>query len=364
MLSPGVAALLRKYPNFRLDVYPTHRSVGYPQWVLNNTKKNATTAELTGDIEGDGVTGAYGGVPFPIPKNGCEVLWNFNLAVFAIAAAAVNGGGYLVDAAGHATLTNRTGAETNYPYYDPSKSSLDGPWYYETNALTTAPAGEDGEKILFFLPINYSNRQQTTFLYTVGQRRVRLVPEFKHDTPIAVNGGAFTYDESGIYTGRPDRFNFKLVGKGEMLIPYNDFAFLQKSATVDRFLTPQHPNPDFIRWEKHRVWVIEATLKPGQRHIYSRRTFYVDEDTWQMAASDAYDQAGNLYRVAIDMLWPLYNAPYPSSYAAAIFFNLNRRSYALSQWYGGPNNGGEIIQPHLFNQANYTPENMAGTGLR
>lgn len=364
LLTPGIAAMLRKYPTFHLDVYATHRSAGYPQWALDQTMKNATTAELTGSIEGDGVTGAYGGVPFPIPKNAYEVLWDFYLAWEGPAAEAVNGGGYFVDSSGNPTLTNRTSAITNYLFNDPSRTSMSGPFYYETLGTTTAPASSDGQKVMRQLPINYNVRDDTTYTYTVGQRRVRLAPEFKYDTPIAANGGSFTFDEISIFSGRPDRFQFRLVGEKEMLIPYNDFAFLQPDASVAKFLTPRHPNPEMIRWEKHRVWVLEATLKPGERHIYSRRTFYIDEDTYFMMASDAYDQAGNLYRVAFGMEWPCYNAPYPASYTAQLFFNLNRQSYAVSQWYGGPNQGGEFFKSKPYNQQFYTPESMAGMGIR
>lgn len=78
-LTPGVQALLQRFPDYRLDVYPTHRTMHYPQWVLDNTAKNATSAKLVGKIEGDGVEGAFGGIPFPIPKSGYEVMWNAQL---------------------------------------------------------------------------------------------------------------------------------------------------------------------------------------------------------------------------------------------------------------------------------------------
>jgi hypothetical protein len=45
------------------------------------------------------------------------------------------------------------------------------------------------------------------------------------------------------------------------------------------------------------VWVVEATLKPGQRHIYGKRVFYIDEDSWGILAADLYDGRGELWRL-------------------------------------------------------------------
>ena len=59
---------------FRMDVYPTKREFVTPQWYYENSKRNATGADLVGD--GQKVEGSLPGVPFPIPQTGLEVLWN------------------------------------------------------------------------------------------------------------------------------------------------------------------------------------------------------------------------------------------------------------------------------------------------
>jgi Protein of unknown function (DUF1329) len=73
-LTEGNKAMLKKYPTYRIDVYPTHRTASAPQWVYDNTFKNATRAKTPN--MGGTVEGAYGSYPFPIPKTGNEVLWN------------------------------------------------------------------------------------------------------------------------------------------------------------------------------------------------------------------------------------------------------------------------------------------------
>src|SRR5205823_4198873 len=76
-LTEGQIVMFKKYPNYRMDIFPTHRTAAAPQWVYDNTFANATRAKATNN--GFSVEGAYGGVPFPIPKSGTEVMWNHQL---------------------------------------------------------------------------------------------------------------------------------------------------------------------------------------------------------------------------------------------------------------------------------------------
>ena len=75
-LSEGVKAALAKYPDARLDVYPSHRTATYPKWVVDNTLKNATQCKEVGPK----LVNCVGGVPFPIPKTGTQITWNHQLA--------------------------------------------------------------------------------------------------------------------------------------------------------------------------------------------------------------------------------------------------------------------------------------------
>lgn len=365
-LTAGTAALIKKYPStYRVDVYPTHRTASYPAWVLKNTLKNAVTAELVGNVEGDGVEGAYGGIPFPIPQNGYEVMWNNTLKWQGVRTVAQNGGGIFVDAGGHRTLTNETTNDQFYPYYDPAKTSLPDSMMEKALETSTAPASQDGTADILEFPINYGNSDQLFYVYTVGQRRVRLAPEFKYDTPVAQAGGAYIYDEINLWSGRLDRFDFKIVGKKDIIIPYNEFKLNQPTVSEQALFTPHHLNPDYFRWEKHRVWVVEATLKPGKRHIYSRRRFYLDEDDWSIVASDAYDQAGQLYRVAFSNNFPVYDAKWPYIYSTTfIFVNISQGTYNFTSWAGGQYNSHFTSYDQAPPPAHYSPETMAGSGIR
>ncbi|MDB5982096.1 MAG: hypothetical protein JWQ69_3111 [Pseudomonas sp.] len=359
-LTPGVIAMMQQYPDFHIDVYPTHRTAAYPKWVLDNTVKNATTAELTGKVEGDGVKNAYAGLPFPIPKNGYEAIWNYSLRwqpPFWL----FRNDSWLVTP-GHKTLL---GNFTNYmglSYYDNTKTSLTDPYYFKQLDIGNAPSSQVGYNLLLSFSGNYGDADQLNWVYTPGQRRVRVAPEFTYDTPAANFGGALTYDEVFLYSGRNDRFDFKIVGKKEMYIPYNVGKPNAVGVTTDAFNTPNFPNPDLLRWEKHRVWEVEATLKSGKRHILSKRVFFLDEDSWNIAATDGYDQAGKLYRIGFGLPTPIVDAKTPFLLGLSYFLIDLTKSVYFNAWVG-PQNEVRVLDKPL-DTVMFTPQQLAAKGIR
>ena len=300
-VTPGVQALLRRYPEYRLDVYPTHRTASYPAWVLRNTVKNATTAQMIG--EGDGVTGAYGGIPFPVPKDGYEAMWSSFLQ-YEPASCSEEEDGLLVDSSGGTTNLGRLAVDTAEPYYNPDATALPTNFYrYFTNLFKT-PIEDAGDLLLFEFPIDFTKTDDVTYVYTPGTRRVRVAPEFRYDTPAPSYGGAIDFDEINLFYGRMDKFSWHLLGRREMIAPYDDYKFA--NASQSELIGPHTLNPDGVRWERHRVWVVEATLKPGARHVVSRWDFYIDEDSWHILATETYDHAGDIYRIGLNYPWQNY----------------------------------------------------------
>jgi len=188
---------------------------------------------------------------------------------------------------------------------------------------------------------------------------VKLAPQIAYDTPNPNSAGVATYDDAFVFNGAQDRFDFKLVGKREMYIPYNGYrlAYVKNPADATK---PGHINPDLWRWELHRVWVVEATLKPGKRHIYAKRTFYFDEDTWVAVASDEYDARSQLLVAGFSN--PIYaydnQAVLADNYA---MYNFAIGAYTVSGL-TGPYYGQNYCDPLLA--AEWSPEALAGSGLR
>lgn len=193
---------------------------------------------------------------------------------------------------------------------------------------------------------------------------MRIAPEFSYDTPIATVGGALLYDEVGMFSGRMDRHDYKLVGKKEMLIPYNGYRYAN-AASPEAVLGPKHVNPDMSRWEMHRVWVVEATIKPGLRHVAAKRTFYIDEDTWGIVASEGYDASGKMYRVMYSNGAPNYAAGgYIDFNSGLQAYDLTKGHYLFMGFVGGSRKLGMFTDAPPIPPGDLTPEGMVAKGVR
>lgn len=293
-LSDGAKAMLKKHASYRIDVYPTHRSAAAPQWVYENTRKNAGAAKLN---ERQIPVGAYGGIPFPIPKDGAEAMWN-HLLSWRGENWQFDNRAYLVTAAGKPVMTVDGIADQSMPYYfkDGTPESANGN-YWNLRLVNAGPPIRAGEAILGRL--NLDSERDLGYAYLAGQRRTRKLPNACCDTPTPATAGVMSFDEVSVFAGRLDRFDWKLVGKKEMLIPYNTNRSLG-GKDMD-LINAKHLNPDMVRWELHRVWVVEANVKPGVRHVAPKGRYYLDEDTWMAVLGDRWDAKGQLWKT----MWQL-----------------------------------------------------------
>lgn len=327
-LTPGQVALFNAYPeSFQMPVYATRRSGSAPQWVYDNIRRNATSAKLLNG--GNGFADAYGGVPFPIPQNGLEAVWN-HITRYR--------GTYIVRRSAEAGV-QRNGAyslvtsedEALFRFYDPkgSYAGLQNTLFYYLS-FTTAPARLAGNGALVQEMFDQVKEPRQAWGYNPGQRRVRRAPTLAYDTPIESTDGLRTADDTDMYNGAPDRYDWTLVGKQEIYIPYNNYKVTSPEVTYKDLLQPGHINPKYTRYELHRVWVVDGKLKPGARHIYSRRTLFLDEDSWGAAVVDQYDGRGDLWRVSMAYLKNFYDVPTVWT-ALDTFHDLQARRYGV-QW--------------------------------
>jgi hypothetical protein len=358
-LTEGTKELLKRYPTMRVDVYPTHRVAYLPQHLAENTIKNATGAK---SAEGGlGTENMLPGFPFPIPKTGAEAMWNHNLAYHGLG---WNGkfDSWNVDSAGGATLATTGDVSYAWPMYDPKKAGsvkeTDPYWY--VRVVYVAPARRNGEGLMLRDSVNPLKQPRRAWQYLPGQRRVKLAPDIAYDTPNPGTSGAAVYDDSGVFNGALDRFDWKLVGKKEMYIPYSNYRLLYDPLKPADVTKPGHINPDYLRWELHRVWVVEATLKEGARHIYGKRVFYIDEDSWSIAVTDKYDMAGELWRVSEQHSINCYDVP--MLYATVeVHSDLRSGRYLVLGLRSGQARFFEKIER---SSADYTPAVLRALGVR
>lgn len=354
-LDEGQKTLLKKYPDYRLDVYKSHRTAAYPDFVTENTIKQAGQAKLANN--GLTLVNAHAVFPFPIPQNGYEAIWNNQVRFVTEKSYKVNCEVYIVYSNGRKTLASNSLEDYQTLYWDKSKKNKtdDVTGYYRFRVLL--PARNAGEAILVHVTKDYIKNPRI-WQYLTGQRRTKLAPDIAFDTPNAQLNGLTTYDETFMFSGSPERFDMKLIGKKEMYVPYNCYKLAYHS-TSDKLFQPKFINPDYVRWELHRVWVVQADLHPGKRHIFKKRIFYLDEDSWLILAAEEYDARGQLHRAG--SMYPVQNYDYPAPWGYTYgFYDFNANAYAVDGYMGKSG----ILYIEKTPDASWSPEALAGMGIR
>ena len=357
-LSPGQMAMMKQYPNYKLNVFTSRRTTAYPEGSYKETRECAAKAKLS--TGGNGVVGCTGGTPFPIPKNGNELIWNHLLHY--------KGDTFAQHWAQAAVTASGDFALVKFEYeYDLSYGNLSKPIAQrEPNKLlnylqvTTAPARLAGQILLVHETVDQAKEPRSAWTYNPGQRRVRLAPNVAYDNPGTAADGLRTNDDFGMFNGATDRYEWKMVGKKEMYIPYNSYRMSDPKLKYADVLRPGHLNQDLGRYELHRVWVVDATLKPGTSHIYSRRTFYIDEDSWNVVMIDKYDGRGQLWRFAEQHSENWYNVPMWFG-TIEVHHDLQSRRYIAM---GLRSEERVIFDPIKRSPADYTPQNLRNLGTR
>jgi hypothetical protein len=303
-LSPGLLALLARNPAFRMPVYTSHRTAAYPD------KADKVKARRA--------------VPFPQPRNGLEAITNHLLRDL--------GGG--VEREFDSFVVRPNGAASKIGFHDQRiyDANFDRAMpgrLFSYLGYFLSPADLIGTIYLVHEPDPLGAEERKAWVYNAGQRRVRRAPDLAYDNQQNGSDGLAIVDQYDGYNGRPDRYDWQLLGKREMLVPYNNYGIGDKRIPYSQIIRKGSPNPDLLRFELHRVWVVEASLKPGQSHVYERRVFYLDEDSWSVLLSEAYDARGQLWRVGLHSLLQYYDALVPW-YRFELWFDLSNDSYVLT----------------------------------
>ncbi|ONH57598.1 Protein of unknown function [Pseudomonas cedrina] len=360
-LSDGQVAMFKRYPEtYKIPVYPTHRTVNLPPDIYESIKRSALNVKAIND--GNGLENFTGNryYAFPIPKNGVEVLWNHitryhggNLRRIITQATPQTNGSYTP-----IRFEEEVAVPQLIPDMDPAKGA---------NVLTffkqsvTAPARLAGNVLLVHETLDQVKEPRLAWIYNAGQRRVRRAPQVAYDGPGTASDGLRTSDNFDMFSGAPDRYDWKLVGKKEMYIPYNSYKLDQPTLKYDDIIKAGHINQDLTRYELHRVWEVVGTVKPSERHIYAKRHMYIDEDSWQVALVDHYDGRGQLWRVAEGHAQFYYNHQTPAYTVETLYDIIAGRYLAL-----GMKNEEKSSFVFGFDAraADYTPAALRAEGVR
>ena len=312
-LSPGLQAVLARTTEFRMPVYPAHRTAGYPD-------KSKPRPSVTGSE----TAAKQGTVPFPEPRNGLEAISNHLLRDL--------GGG--VERSFDSFVVRANGDFSKIGFHDQRvyDENFDTPVpnrLFSYLGYFLSPADLVGTIYLVHEPNPLSADERKAWIYNAGQRRVRRAPDLAYDNVQNGSDGLAVVDQYDGYNGSPNLYDWQLLGKREMLVPYNNYRIGDKRVPYGEVIRKGSPNSDLLRFELHRVWVVEAKLKAGQTHLYPRRLFYLDEDSWSVLLSEAYDSRGKLWRVGLHSLVQYYDALVPW-YRFELWFDLSNDSYVLT----------------------------------
>ncbi|HLA32221.1 MAG TPA: DUF1329 domain-containing protein, partial [Pseudomonas sp.] len=283
--------LLESNPDYFMRVFPTRRSAAAPQRIYDATRFNAQNAELISG--GNGVSGVAAGVPFPLPQSGQEAIWNHIMRYRGDQISMVTNQAAVLANGAYNLLKLERDVYFLYGREGVSPQDLDNTLFYYKYKVA-APAKLAGSALVVQETLDQILAIRKAWRFNRGERRVRRLPMLAYETLQPDTNGMATADQVDAYNGAPDRYEWQLLGKQEMLVPYNSYAVHQKDIPYDSILKRNTLNPELLRYELHRVWVVEADLRMGFSHPYGKRRFYLDEDSWQILAVDLYDQSGEL----------------------------------------------------------------------
>ncbi len=303
-LTAGHRTMLEMYDSFRMNIYPTRRSAALPDRIYDASRQSAIEASLSSD--GNGVEGTAVGIPFPIPKNGLEAIWNHMLRYRGESSMRYVGQAPVTRSGSYTLVRLR---DTSISFYHAQEALKNSNLLLKFIQNTLAPPRLAGTVLLVHETMNQNIEPRKAWIYNPGQRRVRRAPNIAFDNPGTGSDGLRTSDQLDMFNGSPERYHWELVDKREIYVPYNSYRLHSNALEYDDVLDPLHLNPDNLRYELHRVWVVDATLKENTSHLYKRRTFYIDEDSWQILHADQYDNRDQLWRVSEAHVINYYDVP-------------------------------------------------------
>ncbi|MGN6668793.1 MAG: DUF1329 domain-containing protein [Trinickia sp.] len=366
-LSPGQLALFKQIKNYQMDVYPTHRNCAYPEWVQDNTRKNGAGAAKL-DASGDYLmTAVLPGLPFPQAKTGQEAIWNYLTRYRGVGVEWQKVNTSVSPRPGSTDWVSTTSKQTQYFAWGKKGANVTNKdtWNYAIYFAYDTPAALAGQGLIQVS--NFGNNDLQSYYYFSGQRRVRRMPAYAYDAPQIGFENQYAVDEPYLFNGNIDRFDWKLVGQKDLYVPYNDFAMYDFKKNPGDVFMPDQVDPSARRYELHRVFVVEATLKPNMRHISQKKVLYLDEDTYLALVGEDYDAQGKLWKTKESYPIPIWELGGTCDVEPFVQYNLISGRYVLDQNVVGTGADVRYFEESTapaFNPGFYTAENLRAISER
>lgn len=293
-LPSGLQSLLVN-SDFTLPVYPSRRTASAPAEWYEQTYLNALQ-------QPDRLEQSAGGVPFPMPSNGAEVVSN---AILRWQGRHYYGFERLYQISDNQIESWPLESWFVFPFASPRPLS----WperVSEWEQQRRQPRGDKGETSVA-LWYSWQERELDNAFHQ--QHVVSLAGLDVSLNRLTAGQPAPGLISPSLLTGQPDQYHWQLLGKRELLIPYNNYRLSEPDAGYAAFLRPGLPDFSRLRFEKHRVWVVDGVLKSRQTAEYGKQVLYIDEDSWAVVMADRYSKNGTLVSVAMALLTTAYEVP-------------------------------------------------------
>jgi len=325
-LTDAQITALKTVPGYRMDVYPSHRTCNIDPTYAERSRQNAAEARIGAD--GWSLEHARtAGVPFPIPQSGVEAMYNSRMRPQGIGYLITNGTTIISPRPGSREFTSYAWSfETFMPSQSAARQAVEsegGVEFYMHYAYVE-PAAMRGQA---FIGISFENKDPESYYYFPGQRRVRRLPNYVFDAPVVGYENQFLNDEQLMLWSTLDRFEYRLLGKKEIYVQNNALRMHDFEAKRDAVFGKSFVNPDYRRFELHRVWVVDAKLKPAFQHLVPHRIYYLDEDSWSIAAVTEFDKNGKIWKLMESSQIPIWELGGSCGYVAYTIWDLKGGRY-------------------------------------
>jgi uncharacterized protein DUF1329 len=325
-LTDAQITALKTVTGYRMDIYPSHRTCNIDATYAQRTRQNATEARIGAD--GWSLEHAKtAGVPFPIPQSGVEAMYNARMRPQGIGYRIAKGTTMISPRPGSREFTSYAWSlETFVPSQAVEKEAVEssGAVDFYVHYTYAEPAAMRGQA---FIGISFENKEPEQYQYFPGQRRVRRLPNYVFDAPVVGYENQYLNDEQLMQWSTLDRFEYRLVGKKEIYVQNNSLRMQDFEGKRDEAFGNSFVNPAYRRFELHRMWVVDARLKPGFQHLVPHRIYYLDEDSWSIAAVTEYDKDGKVWKLLESSQVPIWELGGSCGFLAYTIWDLQGGRY-------------------------------------
>ncbi len=303
LLPPMMKLLIKKYGlKMKLRPYePIHPSTGYIE-ATNKYRGQAKIIDVGDDYRKRGLEKYTAGLPFPDPKTGLEIAWNYHYGYNGDDADTYFNLLWISAASGveHTEVWRwayiiRTINRTDLDPIPAIESFVKKRLQYTSITYALEPYDKKGFGAVYSRSVDPLDQQG--HIYVPAMRRIlRNTFGTRGDT---WNSTDLLYEDVRGYMGYPEWMHWKLVGKKTLLAPMHAGVALGKGKVGKAFdlEKPPHWNP-IATYEPRPTYVVEVRPKFPD-YPYKKMLLYIDAETFLITYKECFDKKDDLWKVMV-----------------------------------------------------------------